>query len=499
MKIGDVIPYENNVKLHPKEQIDQIKSSIMQFGNNDPIAVDANNVIIEGHGRLMALQELGYEEVEVIRLGHLTEEQRKAYTLVHNQLTMNSGFDIELLKLELDEIVDIDMTEFDFDFEMDEPEPVVEEDEFEGQLPDDPKSKLGEVYQLGNHRLMCGDSTNADQINKLMDGKTADLVFTDPPYGMKKEIDGVTNDNLNYDDLLEFNKQWIPLTFEALKANGSWYCWGIDEPLMDIYGSILRPMTRANEITFRNLLTWDKGNGQGQNSELTRSFATADEKCLFVMKGVQGFNTNADNYFEGWDPIREYLNGEAKAVGGSKIWKDMLGNQMGSHYFTRSQWTFPTEENYLKMQAYAKRVKISAFERDYANLKREYEAIKNGFDGVKESYYATRAYFDNTHDNMNNVWHFPRTSTAEREETGGHATPKPIALCARGVMSSSREGEIVLDVFGGSGSTLIACEQLGRACYMMEYEPKYVDVIIDRWEAFTGEKAVKLKRKTQLK
>lgn len=117
MKIGDVIPYHNNAKLHPKEQIEQIKSSIKQFGNNDPIAVDANNVIIEGHGRLMALQELGYEEVEVIRLGHLTEEQRKAYTLVHNQLTMNSGFDLDLLKLELGEIVGIDMAEFDFDFD----------------------------------------------------------------------------------------------------------------------------------------------------------------------------------------------------------------------------------------------------------------------------------------------------------------------------------------------------------------------------------------------
>ncbi|MGN0886087.1 MAG: DNA-methyltransferase, partial [Candidatus Spyradenecus sp.] len=117
--------------------------------------------------------------------------------------------------------------------------------------------------------------------------------------------------------------------------------------------------------------------------------------------------------------------------------------------------------------------------------KREYEE-------VKREYYATRAYFDNTHGNMNNVWHFLKTSGEERELTGGHATPKPIALCARAIKSSSRNGEIVLDVFGGSGSTLIACEQLGRVCRMMELTPKYCDVIITRWETLTGKTAKRL-------
>lgn len=290
---------------------------------------------------------------------------------------------------------------------------------------------------------------------------------------MGKQSEGILNDNLNFDDLLEFNKKWIPLTFKALKENGSWYCWGIDEPLMDIYHEIIKPMIKAQKATFRNLLTWDKGNAQGQMSSSFRMFVPADEKCLFVMCGVQGFNNNSDNYFKGWEPIRSYLENEAKKVGltPSNL-KEICGVGMYSHWFGKSQWELLTEEHYLKLQ---KHYEGKAFKREYDDLKREY--------------YSTRAYFDNTHDNMNNVWHFEKTSQQERELTGGHATPKPIALCARAIKSSSRENEIVLDVFGGSGSTLIACEQLNRTCYMMELDPRYCDVIIKRWETLTGKKA----------
>lgn len=321
-----------------------------------------------------------------------------------------------------------------------------------------------------------------------MQGKKADLVFTDPPYGMKKEKDGVANDNLNYDDLLEFNKQWIPLTFDLLKDNGSWYCWGIDEPLMDIYSHILKPMMRENKITFRNLLTWDKGNGQGQLSADFRMYPIADEKCLFVMCGVQGFNTNQDNYFEEWEPVRSYLEKEIKKIGESdKTIANALGYKDGrtvNHWWSKSQWAFPTEENFKALQEYAKTKGIIIFENK--------DGIKAEYEKRKAEYYATRAYFDNAHDNMNSVWHFDRTTGEERESAGGHATPKPIALCSRAIKSSSRENETVLDVFGGSGSTLIACEQLNRNCYMMELDPRYVDVIIKRWETFTGKKAEKI-------
>ena len=305
---------------------------------------------------------------------------------------------------------------------------------------------------------------------------------------MKKESEGVMNDNLNYDDLLKFNMDWIPLSFAFLKDNGSWYCWGTDEPLMDIYSNILKPMIKTQKITFRNLLTWDKGSGQGQLLDEFRMYPIADEKCLFVMCGVQGFNVNSDNYYEGWEPIRSYLNEEAEKCGGHKIWKKMLGNQMGKHYFTKSQWLFPTKEAYEKMQAFGR--DYDAFKKEYEVLKKEYEVLKKEYEVLKKEYYATRAYFNNTHDNINNVWHFERTSQEERQDCGGHATPKPIAICARAIKSSSREGESVLDLFGGSGTTLIAAEQLGRKCFMMELDPHYCDVIIARWEKLTGKTAI---------
>ena len=334
--------------------------------------------------------------------------------------------------------------------------------------------------EIHSHRLICGDSTDKATIERLMDGEKADMVFTDPPYGMKKESEGVLNDNLNFDDLLDFNKKWIPLTFEALKDNGSWYCWGIDEPLMDIYSNILKPMQKQKQIAFRNLITWDKGNGQGQLSEEYRMYAIAYEKCLFVMVGgdsVQGFCVNQEDYSESMDKVRVYLETEiAKLNQSDKTIANALGYKDGrtvNHWRSKSQFALPTKENYEALREYGK-------------------AVLKDYDELKKDFYEGRSYFDNTHDNMNNVWHFDRAGKKEREHTGGHATAKPIALCSRAIKSSSRDGETVLDIFGGSGSTLIACEQLNRKCYMVELSEAYCDVIIKRWETFTGKKAVKI-------
>ena len=324
-----------------------------------------------------------------------------------------------------------------------------------------------------------------------MNGVKADMVFTDPPYGMKKENDGVANDNLNYDDLLEFNKKWIPITFNNLKDNGSWYCWGIDEPLMDIYSNILKPMAKENKITFRNLITWDKGNGQGQLSSEFRMYPIADEKCLFVMCGsesCQGFAVNQEDYSENMDKVRLYLEEQINKLHNIGLNDKAIANALGykdgrtvNHWYSKSQFALPTKENYEALKEYGKKV-----------LKQDYDFLKQDYDSLKQDFYASRSYFDNTHDNMNNVWHFSKTSGEERESAGGHATPKPIALCTRAIKSSSRENENVLDVFGGSGSTLIACEQNNRNCYAIELEPRWVDVIIQRWENFTGEKAIKI-------
>ena len=315
-----------------------------------------------------------------------------------------------------------------------------------------------------------------------MNGVKADMVFTDPPYGMKKEADGVLNDNLNYDKLLEFNKQWIPHTFDALKDNGSWYCWGIDEPLMDIYSNILKPMAKENKTTFRNSITWDKGNGQGQLTSELRMYPIADEKCLFVQVGIQCLTLNADQYWEEYEPIRKYLYDERIKCGWDiPTMKTIAGHsdKNRDHWTSKSQWNLPTEDVYIKFQTWAKENNINAFEKEYDELRKEYDEL--------------RAYFDNTHETyMTEVWNFKTASGEERESAGGHATPKPITLCSRAIKSSSRESENVLDVFGGSGSTLIACEQLNRNAYLMELEPQWVDVIIERWENFTGKKAIKI-------
>jgi len=480
MNIEDVKPYENNPRNNDNG-VDAVAKSIDEFGWQQPIVVDKDNVIIVGHTRYKAAKKLELAQVPVLVADNLSDEQVKAYRLADNKTGELTDWDMDLLSSELDGILDIDMSDFGFDDLLEEDNDEVKEDDFDEEPPEEPKSKLGQIYQLGRHRLMCGDSTNPEMVKKLLGGVKADLVFTDPPYGMKKQKDGVDNDNLNYDDLLKFNRQWIPITFSNLKLNGSWYCWGIDEPLMDIYSNILKPMIKENKITFRNLLAWDKGAGQSQNSELTRSYATADEKCLFVMCGVQGFDNNTDNYFDKWDKIRLYLANEAKRVGlNARKLKEITGVNMFSHWFTKSQWMFIPEKHYKTLQKYYK---------EYDGFQKEYDELKKEYDELKKEYYSKRAYFNNTHDNMNNVWHFGRVTSQEREAAGGHATPKPLELCARAIKSSSRENEKVLDVFGGSGSTLIACEQLNRSAYLMELEPKWCDVIIKRWEDYTGKKA----------
>ena len=479
MDIKELKINPKNPRKFDKATIDKMVKSITEFPKMlslRPIVIDDDGTVLGGNLRLKALHAAGFEEIPddwVRKASELTEEEKKRFIIADNVQFGEWDYDELTSEWDAGQLAD-------WGLELPTISNEVEAHEDDYEIPDEIKTDivLGDLFEFQKdgktlHRLLCGDSTDADQVAKLMNGEKADMVFTDPPYGMKKENKGVLNDNLNYDDLLEFNKKWIPLTFDNLKGNGSWYCWGMDEPLMDIYSNILKPMQKQNKITFRNLITWDKGNGQGQLASDFRMYPIADEKCLFVMCGVQGFNNNADNYFEGWTPIVEYLEKQRQIMGWTiKDTKRIAGHseKSGCHWFDKSQWMMPTEETYRKWQSAAKG---DAF-------KKEYDAFKKEYDELKKEYYATRAWFDNTHDNMNNVWHFDRTSQDERSQTGGHATPKPIALCSRAIKSSSREEEIVLDLFGGSGSTLIACEQLNRICYMMEIDPKYCQVIIDR-------------------
>ena len=236
----------------------------------------------------------------------------------------------------------------------------------------------------------------------------------------------------------------------------------------------------------RNQIVWDKKHGQGMSSEQHRMFPTATEHCLFFMLGEQGFNNNADNYWDGFEPIRAYLDNErVKMNWTNKTVADFFGfhPRMADHWFSQSQWSFPKREQYDRLQTEAK---SNAFKRDYDELKRDYDELKRDHDELKREFYATRAYFDNAHDNMTDVWDFKRVTGEGRH---GHATPKPVEMMQRVMRSSLAIGGLCVEPFGGSGSTLMGAEKAGRVCYSMELQPKYCDVIIQRWQNFTGQTA----------
>ena len=409
--IEDIKPYENNAKLHPQEQIQQIKNSILEFGFDDPIAVWKDNIIIEGHGRLIAAQELGYKEIPVIRLDDLTDEQRRAYTLVHNKLTMNSGFDIEMLNIELGGIDRIDMSDFGFEFGDEEPEEFnILEDNFKEDPPEEPIAQLGDIYQLGQHRLMCGDSTNIEQVKQLTNGELVDLFLTDPPYnvnyhGGTKDALKILNDSMEDSSFRAFLTDAFTSADEVMKAGAAFYIWHADSE-----GLNFRCAARSAGWKIRQCLVWVKNS---------------------IVLGRQDYQWKHEPCLYGW--------------------------KEGTHYFTDD-----------RTQATVYDDKI-----DIKKLKKT-EMLELLQEILSDSTATTVLYEDKPL--VNDV----------------HPTMKPIRLMAQLVKNSTQPKQTVLDLFGGSGSTLIACEQLDRSCYMMELDPKYVDVIIERWEQFTGEKAVKL-------
>jgi DNA modification methylase len=487
IKLKDLVPFDRNPRKN-KEAIDRVLESLKSNGYISPIVVCEidhpfkQHVIAAGHTRFEALKKFGAKEVNCFVHKFDSEAQFVRYNIEDNKTAEFAEWDEEVLN-SLSAEFNIDIGEMGFEFEgMDDPiEGLTDEDEVP-EPPAEPVAKFGQMWRLGDHRLMCGDSTDREQVEKLMGGEKAQLLHADPPYGMGKEGDGVANDNLYRDKLDKFQMQWWSAFRQSIDDNASAYIWGNAPELWRLWYS--GGMNESERMTIRNEIVWDKGHGQGMSAEEFRSFPIATERALFFMLGEQGFNNNADNYWDGWDSIIEYLEGERSKAGYSiKDCKRLAGHseKSGCHWFDKSQWMMPTEAVYNSWRDDGK-----AFKREYDDLKREYDDLKREYDDLKREFYSTRAYFDNAHDNMTDVWNYKRVKGEERH---GHATPKPVEMMERVMLSSLPKGGLCVEPFGGSGSTLMGAEKTGRRCYTVELQPQYCDVIIKRWQDFTGKKA----------
>ena len=380
LALSEIIPYENNPRIND-EAVSDVIESIKQCENLDPIEIDENNVILAGHTRLKALQELGYTETECIRYSGLTEEQKKKYRLLSNKTGEKAEWDLEKLKIEL---ADLDFGDFDFGFDLPEDEEEVEIVEVELPEEVETRCKLGDVWQLGDHRLICGDSTNITDVNILMNGKQADMVFTDPPW------------NVNY-------------------------------------GAV------------------EKGNAMGYKPRTIK------------------------NDFMGTDEFKEFMYNAFKSMNSASKEGAMTYVVMSAKEWGNMMLTLAQNDYYWSSTIIWNKDRLVLSRKDYHT---KYEPIWYGWkEGSRLCPLKDRKQSD--------VWDFDRPSKSDE-----HPTMKPIPLVAKAIKNSSKKNDVVLDLFGGSGSTLIACEQLNRKCYMAELDEHYCDVIIQRWENFTGKEAV---------
>lgn len=493
--VDGLTEYAGNSRTHSDDQVAQVAASIKEYGFTNPLLVDEHGVLIAGHGRLMAAKRVGLKEVPCIELGHLTEDQRRAYVIADNKLAELSGWDEEALAAELSALqssgYSLGLTGFDDGYLSDLLADSIHDgltDKDDTPAPEENAARVisltGDVWLLGDHRVMCGDSTSEEDVACLMAGKVAGLVHADPPYGMGKQSDGVANDNLYREKLDAFQLAWWSTFRRHLADNGSAYIWGNAPDLWRLwYSGGLRD---SEYIELRNHIVWDKKSIPGMKSDLMTQYPIASEHCLFMQIGKQFLgNVNTSDYWEGWDEIRLYLKQQADACGlnASRL-REICGVQTYAHWFTKSQWSFIPEKHYRVLAD----TFPGKFEKPYAELRAKYDEIKGGYrkhvNGIQG---GMRAYFNNAHDAMRDVWEFPRVVGEERH---GHATPKPVAMMERVMLSSLPREGLAVEPFGGSGSTLMGAETTGRVCYTMEMQPVYVDVIVRRWQNFTGKQAV---------
>lgn len=390
--VEDITPYKKNAKKHPDEQVEHIANSIKEFGFRQPLVVDKDNVLVIGHGRLLAAKKLGLDQVPCVRADDLTDEQIKALRLADNK-TNESEWDFDLLDGELDDIFDIDMDQFGFD--LSERKEVVEDD-YEPILPLDPKTKMGDIYQLGRHRLMCGDSTCVDDVDALTETQLVDMVLTDPPYNVNYEgaAGKIKNDNLEDSEFREFLTKAFSCAKKALKEGGTFHIWYADSEGYNFRGACMDA-----GLSVRQQLVWVKN-----HSTIGRQDFQHQYESVLAGENI----SDEENEESGFEPL---LYG----------WKD----------------------------------------------------------GKRHVWYKKRKEKD--------VLFFDKPIASKE-----HPTMKPILLFDYEMKCNTKPGDKVLDLFGGSGTTIMAAEQNDRMAYVMEFDPKFVDVIIDRWEKFTGEKAVRI-------
>lgn len=380
-------PYERNARKHGNTDIDAIAASIKAFGFKDPIGIWGDDIIVEGHGRLLAAKKLKMKQIPVIRLDDLTDEERRGYALAHNKTAEISVWDEDALSQEISDLSDtFDMSSFGFEIEN---ETQVHEDEYTPEVPAEPVAMRGQIWQLGRHRLMCGDSTNADEVATLMGGRQADMLLTDPPYNV--DISGqagkIMNDNMDDGAFREFLTDAFKAGASVMRKGAAFHIWHASSEAYNFLGAV-----RDCGMLLRQVLIWVKN----APTLGRQDFQWMHEPCL-----------------AGEAAPEETETVEEAAYG----WKD------GTH-----SW-------------YKKR---------------------------KEK---TVLFFEK-----------PKSSKE-------HPTMKPVLLFDYEMQCNTQKGDAVLDLFGGSGTTIIAAEQNGRDAYVMELDPAYCDVIINRWESFTGSKA----------
>ena len=409
ININEIKEYENNPRNND-EAINAVANSIKEFGFKVPIIIDKNNTIVAGHTRLKAAKQLGIDKVPCLVADDLTEEQIKAFRLADNKVGEIATWDFEKLEEELMGIQSIDMSMFEFDINFDV---IPEEDDFDVEQVleeiEEPITNYGDIYLLGNHKLICGDSTNHNDVKLLMGNDLADLLLTDPPYNVNvSNSQGMTikNDNMKDDEFKQFLHKTFKNASNFLKEGGAFYVWHGDSETVNF-----RNACNNNELTVRQCLIWVK-NG--------------------MILGRQDYNWKHEPCLYGW-------------------------KEGAAHYFI---------DDFTQETVIEDKIDVNKLKKD---------EMKTLIKQLLEDRVSTTIIHEDK----------PLKNT-------DHPTMKPIKLIARQIRNSTRKEELILDLFGGSGSTLIAAEQLNRKCNMIEYDPKYCDVIVRRWEELTGKKAVLL-------